>query len=437
MILSTRRAILPGHENEAPLHVEWWSMLPFVLLLLSIAVLPLVAAHWWHRNRNKAVVAALFAVPTAIFLLVMGFTQDHRFAEKLLHAVLHDYLPFIVLLGSLYTVSGGIVLQGDVQGRPLTNTVLLGLGAVLANVMGTTGASMLLVRAFLRINHQRKHVRHLPIFFIFIVSNCGGLLTPLGDPPLFLGFKKGVAFTWTLGLWPQWLLVNGLLLAVFFVWDLLAYRREGPREIKRDETEIQPLRVLGLHNLLFIAGIVLAVLFLPWPWAELAMLLMAAGAYFTTGKNLREANGFEWHAIAEVAVLFAGIFVTMVPALVLLSQQKDLVTEPWQYFWMTGGLSSVLDNAPTYLAFASMASGNPDDIGRLMTSAPLVLAAIRCGAVFMGANTYIGNGPNFMVRAIAERAGYKMPSFFGYVAYSGLILLPIFVVVTLIFFPPW
>ena len=373
-----------AEHGEAPLAVPWWSVLPFALLLLSIAVLPLAVGHWWHKNRNKALVTAGVAGGTTVLLAILNFTHDGRILETLLHEMLQGYLPFIILLASLYTVSGGIVLEGDIEGKPRTNALILAVGAVLANFIGTTGASMLLIRTFLRINHQRKHTHHLPVFFIFMVSNLGGLLTPLGDPPLFLGFKRGIVFSWTLTLWPQWLLANGLLLAIFFVWDWLAYRREQRPEIRLDQRQIHPLRLFGLHNLIFLAGIVLAVLIqsepfgqavgswfgmdltLTWPWGELMMLVMAVLAYVTTKPNLRKANHFEWGAIFEVAILFVGIFVTMVPALALLSQLGGLVTRPWQYFWMTGALSSFLDNAPTYLAFAAMASGDPENLRGLM-----------------------------------------------------------------------
>jgi Na+/H+ antiporter NhaD/arsenite permease-like protein len=328
----------------------------------------------------------------------------------------------------------------------------LALGAVLANVIGTTGASMLLIRPLLRINSQRRRVSHLPVFFIFIVSNMGGLLTPLGDPPLFLGFLKGVDFFWTLQLWPQWVVVNGSLLILFLIWDALAYVREMPADIAKDVMRIEPLRVEGLVNVFFLVGILISVLArseavagawaLQKPWGELVMLAMAGLSWWLTPRSVRAANKFGWHAIVEVAVLFAGIFVTMVPALVLLEAHggtlsKQLnVSEPWQYFWLTGGLSSFLDNAPTYVTFATLAA-QADHFDQLAKFQPALLAAISCGAVFMGANTYIGNGPNFMVKAIAEEAGYKMPSFLGYMVYSGVILLPLFILVTVLFFSPW
>lgn len=439
------------------LHLPAWSMVPFVLVLVGIAVLPLAAGHFWHSNRNKAIVMTVLAAPVAVYLLWLSDQTEGQSVQALRHGIT-EYASFIILLAALYTVSGGIALRGDIQARPLTNTAFLALGAVLANIIGTTGASMLLIRPVLQINQERRVTRHIPVFFIFTVANLGGLLTPLGDPPLFLGFLNGVDFFWTLSLWPHWLFANGLVLCIFFIWDIWAYRHETPQAIAEDIAHIEPLRVRGLINLLFLAGILVAVvlqspqasdacqaffmrffacpsLHITRPWGEVLLLLMAFGSWWLTLRQLHEDNSFGWEAIVEVAVLFAGIFVTMVPALAWVSEHgPELgITRPWQYFWLTGGLSSFLDNAPTYLTFATLAAGS-HDLDSLALNEPLVLQAISCGAVFMGANTYIGNGPNFMVKAIADQAGFKTPSFFGYMLYSGLILLPIFVVVTLVFF---
>jgi Na+/H+ antiporter NhaD/arsenite permease-like protein len=447
-----------------------WAGVPFALLLLAIALLPLFAEHFWHRNRNKAIVAALLSLPVIAYLYFAAEPPETVAAapwleqlpqregmRMLLHSLAED-ASFIALLGSLYTVAGGICLTGDIRATPGRNTALLAIGAVLANAIGTTGASMLLIRPMLHINHQRHHTRHLPVFFIFVVSNLGGLLTPLGDPPLFLGFLNGVNFLWTLSLWPQWLVANGCVLLIFLIWDLLAYRREAPADVKRDATEIQPLRVRGLINLVFLAGIVIAAVLQSEhaslmvkaalagiydgppphlsPMASVAvMAAMALGSLLATPRGVRQANGFAWGALLEVAILFAGIFVTMVPALAFLVHHRNElgVTEPWQYFWLTGTLSSFLDNAPTYLTFATLAAGGVD-LGALAQAQPQILQAISCGAVFMGANTYIGNGPNFMVKAIADAAGYKTPSFFGYMTYAAFILLPVFALVTWLFF---
>jgi Na+/H+ antiporter NhaD/arsenite permease-like protein len=347
-------------------------------------------------------------------------------------------------------VSGGIVVSGDMKGTPFVNTGFLAFGAVLANAIGTTGASVLLIRPLLRINSQRRHKNHLPLFFIFLVSNLGGLLTPLGDPPLFLGFLKGVPFFWTLALWPQWLCANGLVVAIFFIWEGLAYRREIPRPATKTP-EQQRLGVRGLVNVPLLLGVIGGVLAQSWlaePWGNLAgctvMAVMAGLSLSATPWHLRLANAFTWEPILEVAILFLGLFITMVPALAILGHHREVfqVTEAWQYFWLTGGLSAFLDNAPTYVTFGTLATG-PGDFSLLVhnevagtADGPLVLAAISCGAVFMGALTYIGNGPNFMVRAIAEQAGYPMPSFFGYLAYSCAILVPVFVLITLLFFLP-
>lgn len=426
-----------------PLDVPSWSVVPFVLLLLAIAVLPLVASHFWEKNRNKAIIVAAFAVPVACYLISLGEPGVDGLMDEL-----DAYFGFIALLWSLYTVSGGIVLAGDIQARPWVNTVFLAAGCILANGLGTTGASMLLIRPILRINQQRQRTRHLPIFFIFVVCNLGGLLTPLGDPPLFLGFLKGVAFFWTLSLWKEWLIVNGAVLAIFFVWDTLAYRHETVRARAADERHVDRLRLSGTYNFLFIVGIIVAVLgqsrilagpfHLQQPLGAGVMIAMGLLSLLVTPRKLRATNRFGWHAIVEVAILFMGIFVTMVPALALLRLHgaayaaKLGVSEPWQYFWLTGVLSSFLDNAPTYVAMGTLAGGS-DDFQQLVVHNERVLRAISCGAVFMGAMTYVGNGPNFMVKAIADEMGYKMPSFFGYVLYSSAILMPLFIFITFLF----
>ena len=399
---------------------------PFALLLLAIAVLPLAAPHFWERNRSKAIVCAVLGVP------VVGWCIAND-ASLLGHAA-HEYVSFILLIGALYVISGGILLTGDLPATPLVNTAFLAVGAVLANFIGTTGASMLLIRPVLRTNSERRLTRHLPVFFIFIVSNAGGLLTPLGDPPLFLGFLRGVPFEWTLSLWPIWLVVNGTLLTLFFAWDSLAWRRESKADLARDAAEVRPLRLTGAVNFAWLA-LVLVAAFPSSPWRELLLVAATLGSVLSTPSRLRRDNGFTLGPVIEVAVLFAGIFATMIPALELLRSAGPAlgVREPWQFFWLSGGLSSFLDNAPTYLTFFSLASGlgQPAEVAGLPIA---LLTAISAGSVLMGANTYIGNGPNFMVKAIAEAEGVRMPSFFGYMAYSALILLPIFGLVTLLFF---
>lgn len=420
------------HPPDVPL----WAAIPFALLLLNIALLPLIAGHWWERNLYKFLVVLLLGSPVAGFLIWHG--AEARMA--LLHEM-EDYGSFIVLLAALYVISGGIALRGDLPAYPITNVGFLGAGAVLANLIGTTGASMLLIRPFLRTNSQRKRTRHVPIFFVFIVCNTGGLLTPLGDPPLFLGFLQGVEFSWTMQLLPHWMMVNALLLLIFLIWDSWAYSRENPADVYLDLSQVEPLAITGWKlNGILLLGVIAAVIaqkYVPRPCGELAMVALMLISLKFTASDVRAANRFAWGPILEVAILFLGIFVTMVPALAYLKLHGHEfgITEPWQYFWLTGGLSSVLDNAPTYLTLGTLASQG-ESLGWLSLARPDLLAAISCGAVLMGANTYIGNGPNFMVKAIADESGARMPSFFGYTLYSGLILLPVFGVVTLFFFRP-
>ena len=401
--------------------------LPFVALLVAIAVLPLAAPHFWESNLRKLGVAFVLALPVLVLYV-------RARPEALVHATL-DYASFIVLLGGLFVISGGILLEGDLEATTRTNATLLGIGALLASFVGTTGASMLLIRPLLQTNRERKRVTHTVVFFIFLVSNIGGCLTPLGDPPLFLGYLIGVPFTWTLRLFVPWLVTVGLVLAVYVAWDLREHAREAAPDLRRDFYEVRPLRIAGKDNLILLLGVLAAVAFLKAPWRELMIVGLAALSYRRTDPELRKANRFTFHPILEVAALFAGIFVTMLPALDLLrARGAELgVREPWQFFWATGVLSSVLDNAPTYLTFLALAKGlglAPEVVG----VSHEVLVAISLGAVFMGANTYIGNGPNFMVRSIAEERGVKMPSFGGYMLYSGAVLLPVFVIVTLVFF---
>jgi Na+/H+ antiporter NhaD/arsenite permease-like protein len=420
-------------------------------------VFPLAFPHWWEHNRNRAIVSAVLAVPLAIYLVAAwGEAGIHQLEEKL-----HEYTSFILLLGSLFVISGGIYIRGSFSGTPLVNTGFLAVGGLIASFVGTTGASMLLIRPLLRANEARTRVTHIVVFFIFVVSNCGGLLTPLGDPPLFLGFLNGVPFEWTFQLWPQWLVVNGALILIFNFWDQYALDREEKERhgsLLDRVMEHQPLRIFGSHNLLFLAGVVLTIYAFgngigndgePWPFgvAELLMFGLAVASYFTTSKAAHAGNRFSFAPIVEVAVLFAGIFVTMIPALLILNVQGPNlgVETPAEFFWATGLLSSFLDNAPTYLTFAATAAGlkgiatGAGYLGEFLALPPAenagaILAAISCGAVFMGANTYIGNGPNFMVKAIAEQNNIRMPGFFGYMLYSTLILLPLFGLVTLIFF---
>jgi len=440
------------------------TVLPFVALLGFIAICPLFFAHWWEKNQNKGIIVGLLSVPLALYLI---FLVDWNWSHDLLEKI-KEYISFMILLGALYIISGGIYVKGSLNGTPLANTCILALGAVIASIIGTTGASVLLIRPLLRANKSRQNKAHIVVLFIFIVSNCGGLLTPLGDPPLFLGFLKGVPFEWTLQLWRQWLTVNLALLVIFNIWDQLVFAKEEKERAGSQLEEVmkhEPIGVQGVLNFLFLAGIVATIYFTGlltkgdskyWGIPEAVMAVIAVAAYFTTAKENRENNKFTFAPIIEVAVLFVGIFITMAPALQILNSwgqgERDVLglafgmKEPWQFFWASGALSSFLDNAPTYLTFAAtacgikgVAVGEGPYLGEFLnlpaaSGAARLLAAVSCGSVFMGANTYIGNGPNFMVKAIAEENGVKMPSFFGYMAYSGCILIPIFVVVTVLFF---
>ena len=453
LLLCVPAAALAGGGHGPDISAVWTA--PFVLLLLCIAVLPLAAHHWWESNRNRALVSGFFAL---IFSAYMLLSFGHAGWESLLHAILQEYLPFIVLLAALFIISGGIYIKGSLAGTPLSNSAFLVIGAMLASFIGTTGASMVLIRPLLRANQAREKKVHLVVFFIFVVSNCGGLLTPLGDPPLFLGFLKGVPFSWTFQLWKEWLLVNGLLIILGNVVDQYMLSREEKERTGSQLEQVlehEPLGIVGWHNFLFLAGIVLVILGKGqswgggWPFGmqEILMIGITLAAYGMTKSDIRAANSFTFAPIIEVAVLFFGIFITMIAPLTVLNVHgKELgLTEPWQFFWATGLLSSFLDNAPTYLTFAATAAGsmgismeNQKYLAEFLATggkqAADILIAISCGAVFMGANTYIGNGPNFMVKAIAEENKVKMPSFFGYMAWSCGILLPILLVVTLVFF---
>ena len=442
--------------------VSWnlplWTVAPFALLLLAIALLPLAAPHFWESNRNKLIVALACGIPAAWYMarraseLGVPFGHDHP-----LVTALHDYAGFILLLFALFTISGGIHVRGTLAGTPSVNTGLLAIGGLIASLVGTTGASMLLIRPLLRANAVRRKKTHVVVFFIFIVSNCGGLLTPLGDPPLFLGFLHGVPFGWTLSLWREWLLVNGLLLVLFQFVDAHFFHREDVQDKAHDldqevEKKRTPFGLEGGVNFVLLLGVIAVVFFSGQQhWGEElpglqegALLVLALISLVVTSKQIRSANQFSFGPIVEVAVLFLGIFLSMVPALLILNARGGElgVTTPVRFFWASGTLSSFLDNAPTYMTFASVAAGAHGIAaeGRFLgdfldpANGPVpaqIVAAIACGSVFMGANTYIGNGPNFMVKAIAEQAGVKMPSFFGYMAWSGAILIPLFVVVTL------
>ncbi|MSR28347.1 MAG: sodium:proton antiporter [Phycisphaerales bacterium] len=429
---------------------------PFVGLLVAIAVLPLskATASWWHSNVNKGVVAAVCALLTCIYLLMTE--TPSVVAGTLQHTLLDDYIPFIVLLGSLYIVAGGIAIRGEFTATTCTNTVILACGTLLASVLGTTGASVLLIRVLLQTNQKRTRVAHTVVFFIFLVSNVGGTLLPIGDPPLFLGYLRGVPFFWTLSLWKPWLFTSGSLLLIYFVIDSWMARRESPATHVRAVPTRPAISALGLSNVVWLGGILASVVVLvpgrllpgtlieiPQFAREAAMCLFALASLATTRSAVRAMNEFAWGPIVEVACLFAGIFVTMqVPLAVLAERGASLgLSSPVQYFWATGGLSGVLDNAPTYLVFLTTAATVPIAPGAATVAlaggtkvAEGLLAAVSLGAVFMGAITYIGNGPNFMVKAMAEQSGVRMPSFFGYMGWAFAILIPLFVAVSAIFF---
>jgi Na+/H+ antiporter NhaD/arsenite permease-like protein len=449
-----------GHSSEflSPI----WA-LPFFGLLLSIAVLPLAAAHFWEKHLGK--IAAGWALA---FWLPFAATVDGPMAFlSLLHTFFLDYVPFLVLVFGLYVTAGGLLVGGSLAGSPKRTTLLLAVGAFLASVVGTTGASMVMIRPLTRGLFHRKYKAHSVVFFIFLVSNIGGSLTPIGDPPLFLGFLKGVPFFWTtIHLLPMMLLSTVILCGLHYAIDSWFWRKEG--KLAGGEIDIgrEPFQIQGNTNLLYLAGIVGAVvvsgifrhqeagltLLSPSPsaphglhltWVGIArdafILAMAWLSLRTTTAEIREANNFTWGPVQEVAKLFGGIFVCLIPILLILNQGEhgafgwvlSSVTSPAHYFWATGALSSFLDNAPTYLLFFAVAGGDP---ATLTTTMATTLTAISAGAVFMGANSYIGNAPNFLVRNIAEENGVKMPSFFGYMAWSGAILIPLFVLLTIVFF---
>jgi Na+/H+ antiporter NhaD/arsenite permease-like protein len=465
------------HGDAAIVAPPFWTALPFAALLACIAMLPLIpqTSHWWESNLHKFYLAAGLATVTLLYYLLFHGSPIHAEwpAKHLVgssshglnvhltwavfaNAILVEFIPFIALLFSLYTISGGIRLEGDLPAHPVTNTAFLAIGSVLASIIGTTGAAMLLIRPLLATNSERKHVAHTVVFFIFIVCNCGGCLLPTGDPPLFLGYLMGVPFLWTAGLWQPWLFVNGSLLAIYFLWDLFySYPREFPLNIALDETQVRPIRITGLWpNGILLLLVVLCVAMLdpgkpvwgtPWrPWLylrEIVLLGLVCLSLVLGRPSVRRDNGFNFGAIVEVAVLFLGIFVCMQPPLQMLSILGPSLglTEPWYYFWASGSLSSFLDNAPTYVVFfetaKSVTAGHPEFAPAVGATGVFVkfLIATSLGAVFMGANTYIGNGPNFMVKAIAESSGVRMPTFFGYMVYSGLILIPLFIATAFLF----
>ncbi|MDR1852061.1 MAG: sodium:proton antiporter [Propionibacteriaceae bacterium] len=413
------------------MEVPVWGLVPFVVMLAAIAIFPLwhVTEHIWEKNTVKLALALVLGIPVGVWMWV-------AYSPELVVHELNEYAQFISLLFSLFVVSGGIFVAGDIKATPRNNTLLLAAGGVLASFIGTTGAAMLLIRPLLNTNKERERKIHTVIFAILIVANCGGLLTPLGDPPLYIGMMRGVPFTWTFSLWPQWLFVVGMLLLSYYGLDRRAYAKETDFHVFWDEHDKQPISVRGLLNIVWFLVIIASVAFLgDYEYLKIGVQLLAAlASFYTTKRSIRfDDNEFTWSPILEVAALFIGIFLTMIPALEFLrAHAHSMPLNEYTFFAFTGVLSSVLDNAPTYLTFFEM--GTQFTLGNAVAGVPeLYLAAISTGAVFCGAMTYIGNGPNFMVKAVAEEKGVPMPSFGGYIVYSLRDLAPILVAQAMIF----
>jgi len=428
---------------EHSLNIPLISLAPFVLMLGSIAIFPLFWNHFWKKNKNKLIIALILSLPIIVYLIADGL------GERLYDTMVFDYIPFIILLGALFTITGGIFLTGDIEAKPSINTLFLAIGAVLASFIGTTGAAMLLIRPVIQTNKERTFKVHTILFFIGIVANCGGLLTPLGDPPLFMMYLRGAHFTWFFKLFIEWLFTNGLLLLIYFFVDSYFHKKEPAESLIRDRTQIRPIKIEGKLNFYWIAGVILAVAFLNEQYIgflkynhylkfirEAVILLMAYLSILFTPHLTRESNSFTWEPIKEVAYLFLGIFITMVPCLLYLeSNAKTLgVNLPHQFYYYTGLLSSFLDNTPTAVTFHSLALGLGAQAGGVVAGIPEeILKAICVSAVFFGSMTYIGNGPNFMVKAVAEENNIKMPHFFSYMyKFSLIVLLPIFILVELL-----
>lgn len=429
--------------------VELWALTPFAIMLLSIAVMPLIAGKWWENNLHKLYVALALSVPTGYYLIANGM------GENLQHQILKDYLPFIILLGALFIVTGGIRINGDIQARPRNNTIIMAIGYLLASFIGTTGAAMLLIRPLLEFNKQREYKVHTVVVFIALVANCGGILTPLGDPPLFLLYLRGAEFSWFMNMLPEWLTVGATILTgYYFVDKYIYYHKEHIANVMADFREKTPLYIKGRINIIYLICIILTVAYvnpshLPQMGAEdaplresamreIILIIIALFSILTTRRGLREANQFSWEPLTEVAVVFIGIFVTMTPALIYLNANATSLglQTPDQFFYGAGFLSAFLDNSPTAVAFHTVAQGIPHATDAVMIAGvpQEILRAISLGAVFFGALTYIGNGPNFMVKSIAEHNGVKMPSFFGYMfRFSLIIMLPVYIIVQLIF----
>lgn len=422
-----------------------WMLIPFVVQLLCIAILPLTKMEeWWENNLHKFYISLLLGVPVGIWLCLNGMSHE------LEHQMIYDYVPFILLLMALFVTTGGICIRGDLRATPTTNTMIIAMGWVLASFMGTTGAAMLLIRLLLQTISQRKYKVHTVMFFIAIVANCGGLLTPLGDPPLFLLFQKGAPFGWFMHMLPEWAVTGALLLGIYWLTDTYYYKKEPWHLLSADFREQKRVTATGLINIFWLLCVVASTMFInktyipqmgaedaPWylkllrEWAFILIIILSMR---TTKPQVRTDNSFSWTPILEVACVFCGIFATMTPALMYLEQHPLPVQHPWEFVYATGSLSAFLDNAPTAMVFHATATSLPIVGTAVAGISEVYLKAICMGAVFFGAMTYIGNGPNFMVKSIAEESGVKMPSFFGYIIkFSLTVLLPIYIIVQLLF----
>lgn len=431
-----------------------WVSIPFLIMLLAIAVGPLILGKWWDKNKNKLLVSIILSIPVVVYMLENGLSTN------LANTVVHDYVPFIILLGSLFIITGGIHVSGDIKATPRNNVLFMGIGYVLAAFMGTTGAAMLLIRPMINTNQERKYTTHTMLFFIAAIANCGGLLTALGDPPLFMLYLRGAEFSWFFTLFPEWAFTGVLLLSIYYFVDRYYYKKEEWIDLAEDSIQQEPIRVTGNINFLFLLGVILAVAFINKGnipameqentpiWLEyireIILVILAALSLYYTKSEVRKNNSFSWTPITEVACLFLGIFVTMSPALIWLANNAVSfgLTEPRQFLYASGVLSSFLDNTPTAVAFYDLARGlvagglplSLSESIRVAGVPEILLKAICVGSVFFGSMTYIGNGPNFMVKSIAEERGIKMPSFFAYMfKFSLIVLLPIYIIVQLIF----
>lgn len=439
---------------ESTFNMPLWVSIPFLIMLLAIAVGPLILGKWWDKNKNKLLVSIILSIPVVVYML------DNGLSTNLANTVVHDYVPFIILLGSLFIITGGIHVSGDIKATPRNNVLFMGIGYVLAAFMGTTGAAMLLIRPMINTNQERKYTTHTMLFFIAAIANCGGLLTALGDPPLFMLYLRGAEFSWFFTLFPEWAFTGVLLLSIYYFVDRYYYKKEEWIDLAEDSIQQEPIRVTGNINFLFLLGVILAVAFINKGnipameqentpiWLEyireIILVILAALSLYYTKSEVRKNNSFSWTPITEVACLFLGIFVTMSPALIWLANNAVSfgLTEPRQFLYASGVLSSFLDNTPTAVAFYDLARGlvagglplSLSESIRVAGVPEILLKAICVGSVFFGSMTYIGNGPNFMVKSIAEERGIKMPSFFAYMfKFSLIVLLPIYIIVQLIF----